>query len=116
VARWQKEQKETQGNLLEAISMDPVARARAIAARLAAAAIPQDSALGKRKSRWEVRPILERYGRMRREKRWVKKLTQCHAMMVVNLNRRMVRRAFAYTDDALGLNAADTLSFVGICS
>lgn len=33
--------------------MDPVARARAIAARLAATAIPND-ALGKRKSRWEV--------------------------------------------------------------
>lgn len=33
--------------------MDPVARARAIAARLAATAIPSD-ALGKRKSRWEV--------------------------------------------------------------
>uniref|UniRef100_K3X5D6 K Homology domain-containing protein n=1 Tax=Globisporangium ultimum (strain ATCC 200006 / CBS 805.95 / DAOM BR144) TaxID=431595 RepID=K3X5D6_GLOUD len=32
--------------------MDPVARARAIAARLAATAIPSD-ALGKRKSRWE---------------------------------------------------------------
>jgi hypothetical protein len=34
--------------------MDPVARARAIAARLAASAIPSDG-LGKRKSRWEVR-------------------------------------------------------------
>ncbi|KAF1325595.1 Far upstream element binding protein 3, partial [Globisporangium splendens] len=33
--------------------MDPVARARAIAARLAATAIPSD-ALGKRKSRWEL--------------------------------------------------------------
>lgn len=36
--------------------MDPVARARAIAARLAATAIPND-ALGKRKSRWEVRVL-----------------------------------------------------------
>lgn len=36
--------------------MDPVARARAIAARLAATAIPND-ALGKRKSRWEVRVV-----------------------------------------------------------
>ena len=34
---------------------DPVARAREIAARLAAAAIPGGDALGKRKSRWEVR-------------------------------------------------------------
>ncbi|KAL4145950.1 hypothetical protein PRNP1_011823 [Phytophthora ramorum] len=33
--------------------MDPVARAREIAARLAAAAIPGGDALGKRKSRWE---------------------------------------------------------------
>lgn len=37
--------------------LDPVARARAIAARLAATAIPSD-ALGKRKSRWEVRLLL----------------------------------------------------------
>lgn len=37
--------------------MDPVARARAIAARLAATAIPND-ALGKRKSRWEVRTVI----------------------------------------------------------
>lgn len=39
--------------------LDPVARARAIAARLAAAAVPSD-ALGKRKSRWEVRVALLR--------------------------------------------------------
>lgn len=38
---------------------DPVARAREIAARLAAAAIPGGGdALGKRKSRWEVRRLL----------------------------------------------------------
>lgn len=37
--------------------LDPVARARAIAARLAATALPGD-ALGKRKSRWEVRVLL----------------------------------------------------------
>ena len=36
---------------------DPVARAREIAARLAAAAIPGGDALGKRKSRWEVRQL-----------------------------------------------------------
>lgn len=37
--------------------LDPVARARAIAARLAATALPGDT-LGKRKSRWEVRLLL----------------------------------------------------------
>ncbi|TYZ57701.1 hypothetical protein PybrP1_009244 [[Pythium] brassicae (nom. inval.)] len=56
--------------------MDPVARARAIAARLAATAIPSD-ALGKRKSRWEededggVRPAPGGFGEKKRKKVYI---------------------------------------------
>ncbi|GAB9471450.1 Splicing factor 1 [Globisporangium polare] len=56
--------------------MDPVARARAIAARLAATAIPND-ALGKRKSRWEddvdggARPAPGGFGEKKRKKVYI---------------------------------------------